>query len=919
MYIKYEDIHAFKRLDLSKIIESYGHTLKKHNGGFITNCPFHDDANPSLSINQKRDVWLWHCFGCNKGGTVIDFIMRRESLSLQETYRKLKELRVNNDSSSVIAGEAKQSKDGIASSLPSIASCNDHVPLASLGYMAGDGVLSDPKLLSNVLDHYSNTFKNNKKAQDYLSVERGLSNPEIYDRFKIGYSDGLLPKQNELIQGLKDLGILTESENDLFHDCVIFPVEDMDGNIVSLYGRHIEDKIHRYNKGPHIGVFNARAFKVSQTIFITEAIIDALSLYQVGIREVVSLFGTNGLTDDHIKYMKDTLTKEVILALDNDDSGKTATERIAGELSRELGIVCKTLTLPDGIKDINEWLLKGMTKDDVLKNVGEITSLPSEKPKVPRDDPVPLASLGCGASGGDIHIDFDDPKREYRVRGLNLKDVGSLRCSLKLTLDSGSHLDTFDLASSMSRERFKKMSKKLLNLDEAVIHQDLINVIDRIEHLQSEHLKNHNKTSHAKSHEMTDDERLEALSLLKDPRLLDRIIEDYHRSGYVGENTNLLMGYLAATSRRLDSPLSLITISRSSAGKSSLQDAVLSFIPEEDVIKYTRLTDQSLFYHEESSLYKKVLAIEEEAGARGAGYAIRNLLTSKYLKTSTTIKDPESGKLKSQSTSVRVQTSVFLTTTSQTLDHETLNRFIIATVDESDDQTKRILEYQRKLYGDQGHALRKAKHALIRLHSNAQRLLDDIDIVNPYQDSLTFTVKNLRARREQMKYLNLINVIAFLRQYQKPIKTRADNSRFIEVDSSDIDTANRLANIYIRRNLDYLSPQARALYGHIKEMITSIPSDTRNMSVSRRDIIESTKWSQWQVRTHLEELVSLEYIVASSGRQGKLYRYELVDELDYDIPEADIDIKHMKERQDSSKLSNFEDFEELCGIKTAKF
>ena len=115
---------------------------------------------------------------------------------------------------------------------------------------------------------------------------------------------------------------------------------------------------------------------------------------------------------------------------------------------------------------------------------------------------------------------------------------------------------------------------------------------------------------------------------------------------YTGEEANKLMGYLAAVSRKLDDPLSVLIQSRSAAGKSTLQDAVLRFVPREDFEKYTRLTGQALFYKDENGLCHKLLAIEEEAGAREASYSIRNLQSSKALSIATTGKDPVTGKLR---------------------------------------------------------------------------------------------------------------------------------------------------------------------------------------------------------------------------------------------------------------------------------
>ena len=128
---------------------------------------------------------------------------------------------------------------------------------------------------------------------------------------------------------------------------------------------------------------------------------------------------------------------------------------------------------------------------------------------------------------------------------------------------------------------------------------------------------------------MTQTEEEEALEFLKDPLLFDRILSDFEAIGMTGEDGNKLMGYIAATSRKLDEPLSVLIQSGSAAGKSTLQDAVIMLIPPEDYIKYTRLTGQALLQKEENSLVHKLLAIEEEHGAKDASYSIRNIQSSR--------------------------------------------------------------------------------------------------------------------------------------------------------------------------------------------------------------------------------------------------------------------------------------------------
>src|SRR5206468_3928042 len=121
---------------------------------------------------------------------------------------------------------------------------------------------------------------------------------------------------------------------------------------------------------------------------------------------------------------------------------------------------------------------------------------------------------------------------------------------------------------------------------------------------------------------MTDEEKQDALKLLRDPHLLDRILAGFD---VVGETTNKLVGYLAAVSRKLDQPLALVIQSTSAAGKTTLMEAILAFMPPEEVVKYSAMTGQSLYYMGDGSLKHKILAIVEEEGAEKASYALKLL------------------------------------------------------------------------------------------------------------------------------------------------------------------------------------------------------------------------------------------------------------------------------------------------------
>ena len=113
----------------------------------------------------------------------------------------------------------------------------------------------------------------------------------------------------------------------------------------------------------------------------------------------------------------------------------------------------------------------------------------------------------------------------------------------------------------------------------------------------------------------------------------------------VGEETNKQVGYIAAISRSLKAPLAVMLQSSSAAGKSSLMESILAFVPEEQCIEYSAMTGQSLFYMAEKDLKHKVLAIVEEEGASRAAYALKLLQSEGALTVASTGKDPATGRL----------------------------------------------------------------------------------------------------------------------------------------------------------------------------------------------------------------------------------------------------------------------------------
>ena len=344
--------------------------------------------------------------------------------------------------------------------------------------------------------------------------------------------------------------------------------------------------------------------------------------------------------------------------------------------------------------------------------------------------------------------------------------------------------------------------------------------------------------------------------------IFQTILDDYESLGLVGENHNKLMCYLAATTRLMEKPLNILVLSSSGAGKSTLQDKTLKLMPPEDVIRTSAISDKALFY--QKSLKGKILALEEAAGMKDT-YAIRTLISEGYL-----IQESVAG-CQSVTRYVEGGCSIFQTTTNPEINPETKSRFFVLGVDESREQTRRILEMQRKSQTLTGMMENCDEFSIIQRHHIFQRLLNPYAVVNPYAEELFYEDDRLQARRDQPKFLNLCNAVAFLNQMKKSVH-RYGNLEYIEVDRDDIRQAVELASEVIGVNLDDLSIPARNLL----ELLVKLNLKT----FTRREVMEKTGWTKTRLHIHLQELLDMELVILDSGKKNTLQKYKLLYEGD---------------------------------------
>jgi DNA-binding transcriptional ArsR family regulator len=773
---------------------------------------------------------------CDAGGSAIDWVMAIDDVDFLDAAKKLK-----------------------ARYLPQSSTSNAAQHLAKLAPSS-----TDAEFMNAIASYYAACFDIFDEGRAYLEG-RAISSTTARAH-GVGYAATLigndLPKEGraEIRRRMQDLGILRASGHDHFRGCVVVPLVDDNADVVGFYGRRVEfaasgQATHLYLPGPHRGVFNRRGVDVGVgegTLIICEAVIDALSFLEQGIEHVTCTYGASGLTDEIVSLVEKHDIKHLLCAFDPDEAGDRGFITLQ---QRFTSARVERLALPAGL-DVN-----ACSAALNLRTLLDTNDLPPPVAMLP--PPKPSQGL-VDEKDDEATLVFGD--RTYAVRGIaRLTQSEALKVQMVIRRRGLSFSDTLDLFVSKARYATAVAAAVELEAESKDLKDDLMKAFHIVDDLRRRRRENANKKPVV---EMSAAERDEAMALLTDPELVHRIVHDFDRCGVVGEEINKVVAYLGATSRKLSKPLAVMVQSTTGAGKSSLMDAVLIFVPDEEKEILSAMTGQALFYAD-IDLEHKVLALAEEEGGTSAAYSLKLLQSDGKLQLLTTVKDPVTQQNTAKKIEVKGPVSLLSSTTKIKMDEELLNRCIVLGVDESREQTRRIHEVQRELETLEGKQRLIERARLMTLHQNAQRLLKGMEVVNPHARDLTFFDEKTRARRDHMKYLTLMRTVALLHQYQREVKHLSDGTPYIEVTREDIELVNELSGAVLNRALDDLPPKTAELFRAIVALVKQkqdADGDDVDVWFTLRDIVDALSLSDTAVTRHLQRLQEAEYI--ETGHRG---------------------------------------------------
>ena len=689
------------------------------------------------------------------------------------------------------------------------------------------------------------------------------------------------------LEEVKEMGYNSGSQSSQMKFCLIFPLKDRQNHMVSFYGRSIlndTDKRHYYSANRK-GLYPGYPPSNTQTLILTEAVIDAATLLQIPeITEsfsVLSLYGTNGLTDEHLNVIKELPElNEIILFLDGDQAGKNATEKHFETLHGLLpGAAVSYVETPED-EDVNSLYVK-YDRDAILQLLDERVFLFStekqqepiekEKEEKPRLPEQPAASQSRLITTNPEYITFEAYGLLFvLLGGLNLHQLDRMRVTLKISVLEApvqSIRHTVDLYNDDLVEKLIGKTSERLDIESKTLRTAFAALTEQMEQYRLSHLESM-KTKAPEKRRLSPERIQQAINYLKSPDLLERTGRDIERTGVVGEEVNRLLMYLVFTSRLRENPLHIISLGSSGSGKTYLQEKVSELIPEHDKLEVTILSENAFYYFDRRELKHKLVLIEDMDGAENVLYPLRELQSKRRISKTIPVKDNK-GNLKTITLQVEGPICLAGTTTKERLYEDNANRSLLIYLDSSPEHKEKIMEYQRKLSAGKINTTQEQQAK--ELLRDVQSVLKRVHVVNPYAEQLKLPDYIFKPLRTNSHYLQFIEVVTFYHQYQRPLKSMADGIRYIETTIEDIEAANELLKDVLLAKSDELPKAIRDFFEQLKGWVKKGQKE----SFYAKEMQEHFRIYPMKISRYLRELESRSFIKRAGGNRKNGFEYEV--------------------------------------------
>ena len=856
-------------LTLSQVLQHYGLKPDKH---LRLHCPFHDDKTPSLQVYYKTHTaycFSSHCKTHGKAIDVIDFVMYKENCTKQEAIERCKQL---------IGGAVSHPAE----------------------------VLTRVAILTKMFTYFKNAVHNSRPAQEYIT-SRALD----HTRLEIGYNTGQFHhgqrKEAALIKSCLEVGLLSrhdrpartgeEAYRPFAKLSIVFALRNQMNQVSGLYFRSTvndSDQRHFYLKDRQ-GLYPTYPQVETTKLIFTESIIDAATLLQIqeitSTCSVLALYGTNGLTQEHIGAITALphLT-EIILWLNADEAGEAATRKYGPQLKERLPAVKITcVPMPAG-EDINS-LAQTHNDQQVFIDLlnGRTDFFLSSEQAPPGNENQPAAKLFIEKSveikkttelikehvaheldtTHPLKIKYTTDTANYYIQGGIPKQIDNMKIMLVIecketTLKARNRIDLYE---DKHVEKLCKEVAEKLQLRRDLLEADLYRLTDLLD--------NYRETQQAAStpaaegglgRPLTARERSELESFCKKPKLIKRLNELLGQAGIVGEERNRIFLLIIAISHKMPETLHALIQGSSGSGKTRLLKQITDCIPTENVTKLTRLSDKVLYNYPENYFVNRLLCLEDIDGlSEEAEFAFRELQSNGELNSATSIK-LENGQITSGQKTVKGPIASLACTTHGEIYEDNMSRVFLIAVDESSEQTRRIIGYQNKKAA--GLIDHRKEQEIKTFLQNLVRVLQPYEVINPYAAQIELPEEAHKIRRLNDLFQSFVKMVTIINQYQR----RKDERKRLITEIEDVETAIHILFESIILKVDELDGSLRQFYEKLKAFIAK---KGRTYEFTRFEIRKATGVGKTQQHHYISGLVALEYI-QQSGFANRGFRYKIV-------------------------------------------
>ena len=473
--------------------------------------------------------------------------------------------------------------------------------------------------------------------------------------------------------------------------------------------------------------------------------------------------------------------------------------------------------------------------------------------------------------------------------GINTNHLDRMRVTVKIEVINRKYPDfmqneelagialraNIDLYHDVQTEKLIRRTAERLEVGTSHLYSGIAQLTEALEKYRLQLIEKELDTK-PKPKKLTEKEIEETTAFLKAPNLNEETNKLLGTSGIVGEELNRSIMWYVYTSRKLSRPLHIISFGSSGTGKSHLQEKVGELIPDEDKIEITALTQNAFYYFGTDELGHKLIMIEDFDGALTALYPIRELQSKQRISKTVTIKDNK-GNTKTIHLKVQGPVTVAGCTTQESMYEDNANRSFLIYLDESKEQDKKVMHYQRLLSA--GKINLEEEHKTKEFLKNVQRVLKTVKIINPYAEYLEIPDEVLKPRRSNAHYLGFIEAVTFYHQYQRTEEVNTDTGEiYIQTTLEDIEIANAMMKDILLRKSDELNKATRSYFEHLKAYLKTENKTT----FSTKEIRQALRTNPSSQKRYMLLLLSNNYIKKVKGKKERGFVYEVCSFEEYE-------------------------------------